>query len=150
MKLSTALEGRRRYHVVHQRNGTGEEHRKAPERHDDGQGLEAQDVSLLSTLNLSYPYHISTECTCQGDRDRVQADEGHGKGYPTGWLSCLRMSSGRLQDATSATAQRICHRHASGRLQAAQPCATDEGMSCMNRSTASLMSDEHEPLYYRA
>ena len=37
--------------------------------------------------NLSYPYHISTECTCQGDRDRVQADEGHGKpcmmaGYP--------------------------------------------------------------------
>ena len=41
--------------------------------------------TLLSTLNLSYPYHISTECTCQGDRDRVQADEGHGKGYPTGW-----------------------------------------------------------------
>ena len=43
--------------------------------------------TLLSTLNLSYPYHISTECTCQGDRDRVQADEAGGKpcmmaGYP--------------------------------------------------------------------
>ena len=51
---------------------------KAPERHDDGQGLEAQDVTQHP--NLSYPYHISTDCTCQGDRVRVQADEGHGKG----------------------------------------------------------------------
>ena len=57
------------------------------------QGLKLR--TLLSTLNLSYPYHISTECTCQGDRDRVQADGAHGKKIPTGWLSCLRMSSGR-------------------------------------------------------